>query len=200
MNLLTDEVFRVVTSGKTVRLSLPGLLEALGQDRVDVLAGVQRHQADIFHIFLCYLAGSVMVRSGKADPNQTAYFWRNGLRTLAGKADDCAWELIVEDPTKPAFMQPPAPSKQIFDAEYKLKAEAPDSLDVLQSAKNHDLKAARAQKGDMEAWVLALIDHQNASGFLGRDNYGIARMNGGFGSRVCVGWQANRRLGAILFT
>ena len=195
MNLLTDEVFRVVTADKTVRHSLPGLLQALGQDLVDALAGVQRHQTDIFHIFLCYLAGSVLVRSGRADPNQTAGFWLDGLRALAGRKDDCAWELVVEDPTKPAFMQPPAPSKQLFETEYKPKAETPDSLDVLQIAKNHDLKAARVRDGDMEAWFMALIDLQNASGFLGQGNYGIARMNGGFGSRVCVAWLEDHRFG-----
>ncbi|UCF90213.1 MAG: type I-E CRISPR-associated protein Cse1/CasA [Desulfobacterales bacterium] len=195
MNLLMDEVFRVVLANKIVRRSLPGLLQALGQDQVDALAGVQRHQADIFHIFLCYLAGSVLVESGRGDPNQPSEFWIDGLRALAGRNDDCAWELVVEDPTKPAFMQPPAPSKQIFETDYKPKAETPDSLDVLQSAKNHDLKATRARKSDIEAWVLALIGHQTASGFLGQGKFGIARMNGGFGSRVCVGWKANSRSG-----
>lgn len=195
MNLLMNEVFRVVHADKAVQLSLPGLFQALGQDRVDTLAGVQRHQADIFHIFLCYLAGSALVQSGKADPNQPTEFWIDALRALAGRNDDCAWELVVEDPTKPAFMQPPAPSKQIFENDYKPKAETPDSLDVLQCAKNHDLKANRARKSDMEAWVLALIGHQTASGFLGQGNFNIARMNGGFGSRVCVGWKANSRSG-----
>lgn len=195
MNLLTDEVFRVVAAEKTVRLSLPGLLEALGEDRVDALAGVQRHQGDIFHIFLCYLAGAVLVRSRRADPQQSAEFWREGLRALVGKKDDCAWELVVEDPTQPAFLQPPAPSRKAFETDYKPKAETPDSLDVLQSAKNHDLKATRALRDDMEAWALALIGHQTASGFLGQGNFGVARMNGGFGSRVCVGWQPNRRSG-----
>jgi CRISPR system Cascade subunit CasA len=195
MNLLTDEVFRVATADGIVRLSLPGLLQAMGQDRVDAMAGVQRHQADIFHMFLCYLAGSVLVRAGTADANQSSAFWLEGLRKIVGRNDDCAWELLVDDPTKPAFMQPPSSSRQIFDAEYKLKSRTPDGLDVLQTAKNHDIKAARNSVGDMEAWVLALISCQNASGFLGRDNYGIARMNGGFGSRVCVGWQENRRAG-----
>jgi len=195
MNLLTDEVFQVVNTGKTVRLSLPGLLQALGHDRVDALAGIQRHQADVFHIFLCYLAGSALLRSRRAEPDQTAEFWLDSLRTLAGQDDDCPWELVVEDPTKPAFMQPPAPARQVFETDYRFKSRTPDNLDVLQTAKNHDLKASRGRNGDVEAWFLALSGHQNASGFLGQGNYGIARMNGGFGSRVCVGWQENRRLG-----
>lgn len=195
MNLLIDELFRVVTADKPTRLSLPGLLEALGQDRVDALAGVQRHQVDIFHIFLCYLAGSVLVCAGKKQPTQPAGFWLDGLRNLVGRDDDCAWELVVEDPTKPAFMQPPTPNKGVFDVEYKPKAETPDGLDTLQTAKNHDIKAARAIDADAEAWTLALIVHQNGSGFLGQGNYGIARMNGGFGSRLCVAWQPDHRPG-----
>ena len=196
MNLLTDDVFKVISQKGSFRASLPELLAVLGQDRVEALAGVQRHQADILHIFLCYLAGSVLVRSDQSNPNQNADFWRDGLRSLAGRADDCAWEIVIDDPTKPAFMQPPAPSREIFERAYKPKAETPDSLDVLQTAKNHDIKAARAGSADMEAWILSLISLQTASGFLGNGNYGIARMNGGFGSRVYVGWQEDRRAGS----
>jgi len=114
MNLLTDDLFQAVTDEGPGRLSLPGLLEALGADRVLALSGVQRHQADIFHIFLCYLAGAVLARQGQGDPKQSAAFWRNGLRSLAGREDDCAWELVVDDPAKPAFLQPPAPSRAVF--------------------------------------------------------------------------------------
>jgi len=195
MNLLTDEVFRVVTSGKTVRISLPGLLQALGEDWVDALGGVQRHQADIFHIFLCYLAGSVLVRSGRTNPHQPAGFWLDGLRGLVGRNDDCAWELVVEDPTKPAFMQPPARSTSVFEKEYKPDSFTPDALDLLQMAKNHDVKTARAIAADHEAWILSLISLQTASGYSGKKHYGISRMNSGSGSRVCIGWQEDRRVG-----
>lgn len=196
MNLLTDELFRVVTAGKSTNLSLPGLLEALSHDQVDALEGVQRHQVDILHIFLCYLAGSVLVRAGENEPTHASDFWLDGLRALVGRGDDLAWELVVADPTEPAFMQPPTSNKKVFEIEYKPKAETSDGIDMLQAAKNHDIKAARAIDCDLEAWTLALIAHQTGSGFFGRGNYGIARMNGGFGSRVCVSWQGgNRRLG-----
>ncbi|VBB44903.1 conserved hypothetical protein [uncultured Desulfatiglans sp.] len=195
MNVLTDEVFKAATSEGSARLSLPGLLESLGQDRAASLGGIQRHQVDIFHIFLCYLAGSVLARASRDSPTQTAAFWREGLRSLVDKDDDCAWELVVEDPTKSAFMQPPVSKQRVFETDYKHKSDTLDALDVLQTAKNHDIKTARAHWGDEEAWVFALISHQNSSGFLGQGNYGIARMNGGFGSRVCVGWQENRRPG-----
>lgn len=195
MNLLTDEVFRVVKEDNNVRLSLPALLEALGKDGIETMTGLQRHQADIFHMFICYLAGSVLAHAGRNDPRQSSDFWLAGLRSLAGRSDDSAWELVVEDPTIPAFMQPPALTKAMFAADYRPKAETPDGLDVLQTAKNHDLKGARAGDGEAEVWILALITCQTASGFLGQGNYGIARMNGGFGSRVCFSWQKDRRMG-----
>ena len=195
MNLLIDPVFRIRTNtGKTV-LNLPELMAALGEDRVESLTGVQRHQTDIFHIFLCYLAGAVLARSQKDDPVQSADFWREGLRNLTGRNDDCPWSLVVEDITKPAFMQPPVVPRESFVKGYKPKASTPDALDVLQNAKNHEIKTSRAGMADPEDWVLALISLQTASGFLGQGNFGIARMNGGFGSRVCVWWQSNRRMG-----
>ena len=191
MNLLIDPVFQAVTPTGPERLSLAGLLAGLGDNRIETLPGLQRHQEDVFHIFLCYLAGAVLSRSGKTNPSQTADFWRDGLRLLAGRDDDSAWTLIVEDPTRPAFMQPPAPSREVFDHDYKPKADTPDALDVLQKAKNHEVKASRAIRADLEAWPVALIVFQTSSGFLGRDNYGIARMNGGSGSRICVRWQSD---------
>ena len=196
MNLLTDDVFQVIIPEGTIRLSLPALLAALGDDRVEALTGLQRHQSDIFHIFLCYLAGSVMNQSIESNCEKDVAFWRDGLRKLAGREDDLAWELVVDNPIKPAFMQPPAPSMEVFEKDYKLKAETPDAMDVLQTAKNHDVKMARAASADSEAWALALISLQTASGVLGRGNYGIARMNSGLGSRICVGWQENRRAGS----
>ena len=60
MNLLTDLVFRVRTPEGPATASLPELLALLGEDRVDSLPGLQRHQEDAFHIFLCYLAGAVL--------------------------------------------------------------------------------------------------------------------------------------------
>lgn len=185
-NLLIDDVFGIqLPTGEQCSLSLPGLLQALGQGEVESFTGVQRHQADAFHIFLCYLAGVVLDREGNSDPRQDEAFWMAGLRSLSGRDDDDAWTLVVEDPTRPAFMQPPVPSPDVFTS-YKPKAVTPDELDVLQTAKNHDLKGARLNGATIEAWVLALISMQTMSGFLGKGNYGICRMNGGFASRPCV--------------
>jgi len=204
MNLLTDPVFRVRTPDGAGTVSLPELLALLGEDRVESLPGLQRHQEDAFHIFCCYLAGAVLIRMSENSPRQTAEFWRKGIRQLTqaeGCEDDSAWTLVVEDPTKPAFMQPPAPSKEIFERDYKADADSPDALDVLVTSKNHDVKKSRATNASAEAWLFALMSLQTTAGLLGKGsgggmNRGIGRMNSGYGSRPRVGWLPNARAGA----
>jgi len=166
--------------------SLPGLLSALGRDDIESLPRVQRHQADAIHIFLCYLAGIALSRGERGDPAQQEAFWREQLRELGDSKNDAAWCLFVEDPLSPAFMQPPVRTQDQFKG-FKPKAGTPDELDVLQAAKNHDVKRTRMQVAAVEDWIYALVSLQTMSGFLGAGNYGIARMNSGFGSRACVG-------------
>jgi CRISPR system Cascade subunit CasA len=175
-------------------MNLPALLSALGRDEVDALPGLQRHQEDPFHIFLCYLAAAVLDRQGVTEPHQDEAFWRDGIRKLTGREDDAAWTLVVEDVTKPAFMQPPMPAAA--DARLlKPNARTPDEMDILPTAKNHDLKTARALRAQADEWCYALISLQTMAGYFGRGNFGIARMNGGFASRPCVELQQGRRPG-----
>lgn len=197
MNLLVDPVFTVVRAGTEGRLNLPALLQALGEDRVESLFGLQRHQEDAFHVFLCYLAGAVLAREGRDGPQQTEAFWRDGIRRLTasdGCPDDSAWTLVVEDVTRPAFMQPPLTDSQSFKV-FKPKARTPDELDLLPTAKNHDVKSARGGFPAEVDWIFALVSLQTASGFFGQGNYGIARMNGGFGSRPVCATYSVRTLG-----
>jgi len=84
----------------------------------------------------------VLARERKADPVQDQAFWRDGIRRLTGRDDDCAWTLVVEDLGKPAFMQPPIPGNSA--PSLKPAALTPDNMDILPTAKNHDVKAARS--------------------------------------------------------
>jgi CRISPR system Cascade subunit CasA len=61
-------------------------------------------------VFLCYLAGAVLARQKQTEPLQSEAFWRDGIRALTGQPDDAAWTLIVDDVTRPAFMQAPLES------------------------------------------------------------------------------------------
>lgn len=192
MNLLTDPIFRAQANQKAACLSLPALLAELGQDKVDHLVGIQRHQYDAFHVFLCYLAGAVLVRNASSDPIQNEEFWRHGLSQLTGSAGLDAWQLIGDDDAKPAFMQPP-----LLGEKRKPTAviTAPDQLDVLITTKNHDLKRMRALEAQTDTWVYSLISFQTMSGFSGRGNYGISRMNSGYGNRAVVELFRSQRLG-----
>lgn len=185
MNLLNNPLFRVQTAGVLDAMTLPELLAALGQDRVESLPGLQRHQEDAFHIFLCYLAGAALARSQDSDPRQDAKFWTEALRRLAKRSDDCAWSLLVDDVTRPAFMQPPLASEEEFLSEFKIGRPTPDAIDVLLTAKNHDIKSTKAVAPKADEWVYALISLQTMSGYILK-HQGIARMNSGLGSRACV--------------
>jgi CRISPR system Cascade subunit CasA len=72
----------------------------------------------------------------------------------------------------------------------------PDAMDVLVTSKNHDVKRARMARPRLEHWVYGLVSLQTMGGFAGRDTYGIARMNGGFGSRSGVGFAPGLSLAA----
>ena len=191
MNLLTDPLLRVATQDGDATMSIPQLLEALGRDAVDGLAGIQRHQQDAFHVFLCCVAAAVLVRAGRDDARQPASFWETGLRELSAAGDD-AWTLVVPDTSRPAFMQPPVPASDRFAR----AGDTPDALDLLPAPKNHDVKQERARSAALDEWVYALVSLQTMSGFFGQGNYGISRMNGGFGNRPIVELTNSLRMGA----
>ena len=137
-------------------------------------------------------------RAGEAAPPRTAGEWGALLRGLTPEfSDDKPWQLIVDDPTQPAFMQCPAPNAL---GQYRGRVTTPDDLDILVTAKNHDVKQAVALGCGLDDWIVALIDLQTMAGFLGAGNYGVARMNGGFSARPCLGLApADGGLGAHLF-
>lgn len=195
-DLLNDDLIGVQTPEGARRVNLPALFGLLARSAVDAYTGLRAHQADPWHVFLVQLAASIQARSPTPSlPGDPAY-WRDGLLDLAGGRAS-AWSLMVEDVTLPAFLQHPWKSWKDDAKAYKAeprpdpKASTPDELDVLVTAKNHDLKMSRAGPQSPEAWLYALLLYQTTSGFLGQGNYGIIRMNGGFASRPIVSWCAN---------
>ncbi len=201
-DLLHDPLIGVRTSGGGRRLNLPELLAALSAGTIEGYAGLRAYQADPWQVFLVQLAASIQVRQPTETLPTDVTYWRDGLLALAdGK--ETAWELVVEDVTLPAFLQHPWKSwdaeasdygvktvrgQRVFDA----KATTPDELDVLVTSKNHDVKMARVQAHELEAWTYALMMLQTTSGYLGKGHYGIVRMNGGYASRSIVSWSAFR--------
>jgi len=127
------------------------------------------------------------------DPVQPEAFWRAGLRQLAGRADDSAWTLVVEDVTQPAFMQAPV-TQADFERNFNTQKLASDDLDLLLTAKNFDVKSHRVTSGKSDEWIFALISLQTMSGYILK-HQGIARMNSGFGNRSCMSIQYSLRYG-----
>ena len=199
MNLLTDRLIRTrLTDGEIEIHSLPEVYAAMSLDRVAAFPALRPHQRHAWHAFLAQLATISMHRADTSVPPQTSADWQTLLRGLTPEyADDEPWCLIVEDPKQPAFMQCPSPNG--LD-DYRGRVMTPDDLDVLVTSKNHDVKRAIALSGAPEDWIFALIDLQTMAGFLGSGNYGIARMNGGFSARPCLGLvPAKGLVGAHLF-
>jgi CRISPR system Cascade subunit CasA len=197
-DLLDEDLIGVRTSTTSRRVSLPLLLGLLCDGQVHGYTGLRAHQTAPWHVFLVQLAASILARRPQEQPPCDPIFWRDGLRELAeGQAS--AWHLIEDDVTQPAFLQHPWTSWEAeagsFRAQKKRgawvfdpKARTPDELDVLVTAKNHDVKGRRIAPTDIEAWLYALMVSQTTNGVLGAGNYGILRMNSGYGSRAIVSW------------
>ena len=75
-----------------------------------------------------------------------------------GFAADEPWQLVVEDWTQPAFLQPPVPDGVTLAN----PVPTPDALDLLITSKNHDLKQAVARQGQPEDWLFALVSLQTS--------------------------------------
>ena len=152
-------------------------------DEVEAFPALRPHQRHAWHAFLVQLGAMAMHKAGVSDPPADPETWADLIRGLTPDfPDDEPWRFVVEDITKPAFMQPPASSEDKL-AEYKSSVETPDELDMLVTSKNHDVKSAIALASGYDDLMLALISLQTSEGFSGAGNYGISRMNGGLGSR-----------------
>ena len=185
-NLILDPLIRVrMVDGSIEAASLPEVYAALIEDRVAAFPGLRPHQRHAWHAFLAQLSAIALHRAGLRTPPDSAAAWRALLRRLTGTFDrDEPWRLVVEDPARPAFMQCPAPAGL---QAYRNRRETPDDLDRLITARNHDLKRSVAVNSAPDDWVFTLIDVQTMAGFLGGGHYGIARMNGGYSARPCLG-------------
>ena len=186
-SLLDDPLFRVRLPNEPVQgHSLPQILYRLAQDNVLSFEALQAHQQQAWHSFLVQLAAMAVAREAGGTMPSDARGWRDALVGLA-EGDDAAWHLVVPDVSRPAFLQSPVPTGTLDEAGYKADVPTPDQLDVLITSKSHDVKARRIRHPRPEHWIYALLTLQTMEGFLGRGNYGIVRMNGGFGNRPLVG-------------
>jgi CRISPR system Cascade subunit CasA len=190
-SVVDDPLIRVQRTDETVQeCTLPQVLALLVEGRVLAFEALQPHQQQPWFSFLVQLAAMGVAREANGEIPKDAAAWRAVLVGLAG-GSEAAWHLVVEDVSRPAFMQPPVPEGSLDDANYKDDVPSPDQLDMLITSKNHDVKAQRVTKPRLEHWLFALCTLQTMEGFLGRGNYGVVRMNGGFGNRPQVSLTAS---------
>lgn len=186
VNLLIDPI---LTLAGGERVSLPGLFAALAGRRARGFPALRAHQRPAWHMFLVQLAALALWHAKRAARRPSEIpadpvSWADALRALtANHPDDAPWRLVVDDDAKPAFLQPPAPPGLKWTP-----VRTPDELDVLITSRNHDLKQTIAYQAAAEDWVFALVSLQTSEGYSGRDNHGIARMNGGSSSRPLLGF------------
>ncbi len=184
-NLLTEKLIRVQNyEGRIINCSLPDIYSLLAADKVLDFPALQSHQRHAWHSFLAQLAVIAMHKSSLQEELIDSSEWEQILRNLTSEySEDQPWCLVVEAVQTPAFMQCPIPDRDLkFTPKF-----TPDDLDILVKSKNHDVKQSIALNNFPEDWVFALVSLQTMAGFLGRGNYGIARMNGGFSARPCLG-------------
>ncbi len=169
------------------RDSLFGIFAALARGDAWSFAALRPHQREPWHAFTVQVAALALIHAGRDDLPGDEATWRDLLIGLTpDHPDGEAWSLVVDDWSKPALLQPPlvTPTNR---ADYKALLATPDAMDLLATAKNHDVKQERIATAGEEDWLFALVSLQTSDGYLGVGNFGISRMNGGFASRMTLG-------------
>jgi len=186
MNLITSALIRITqSSGERSMLTLPGVYAALVRDEVESFSALRAHQRQAWHAFLAQVGALALLASGHVEPPEDEAGWADLLRGLTPDHPfDEPWCLIAL-PERPALLQPPIPSGQISDL--RNTVATPDALDILVTAKNHDLKTEVMARAAPDDWLFALVTLQTMQGYFGAGNFGISRMNGGFANRAAVG-------------
>lgn len=198
-NLLTEDLIRYKSDdGKIVRASLPHVYAALVADIIASFPALRPHQRHAWHAFLVQLGAIAMHRAGISEPPDDADEWRRIIRALTPDypADE-PWHLVVEDITKPAFMQPPASSSE-QSKEYQSNRNkedwiTPDEMDSPDTAKNHALKSRSISSMSEDSWIFALITGQTTDAHY-TQNPAISRISGK-GSRLAFSLTPSTRLG-----
>lgn len=189
MNLLCDAIVQIRTVEGARLCSFPELLAALVTEEVIDFPALRPHQTHAAYALFAQLGAAA--RRGTAGPlPRTPAEWQEALLAMS-EGETHAWDLVGEDLSKPAFLQAPVPEGSLKDFGGRA---TPDSLDLLVTAKNHDLKSNRATDATPEEWLWALVSLQTMDGYPGRGYYGVFRMNGGFGNRCAVAFVPGRSL------
>lgn len=198
-NILTDQLIRMDTRDRgRVSSPLPDVYAALMEDEVDAFPALRPHQRHAWHAFLVQLGAMALRRAGASEPPADSKAWAALIRGLTPDyPDDEPWHLVIDDITKPAFMQSPASSAD-KRAEYK-PVDSPDELDMLVTSRNHDLKSAVASSAEIDDWLFALIALQTTSAQDGRGNYPVSRIKSAYSARPAFSLAPTHGVGSHVF-
>ena len=195
-NILTEPQIRINTTNSIYTAALPEVYAALMADEVGAFPMLRPHQRHGWHAFLVQLGALAMYRAKVDTPPDDTKTWTELIRTLTPEfPDDEPWQLAVNDITKPAFMQPPAGSKE-REKDYKNTVAAPDELDMLVTSKNHDLKSVVATGASADDWIFALTTLQTMEGFGGAGKLRHFPDEWRLGQPSCVHARAFRAIGS----
>lgn len=177
--------YRHMADGRRVKASLPELFVAMAKNEVRDFPALRPHQRHPWHAFLCQVAAIALHHADLTELLPTADAWRQALLALTpNDMDGAAW-CLISPLDRPALLQPPVPGGSVVG--WKNDCRAADRLDMLVTSKNHDLKRHRSRDASAEQWFFALLSLQTQQGSLGSGNYGVSRMNKGYGSRPGIG-------------
>jgi CRISPR system Cascade subunit CasA len=143
-------------------------------------------------MFLTQLAAIALRRGRCSDPRLSEEEWRGLLLSLTADRHE-PWSLVVEELSDAAFLQSPVPEATISGWQV---CYSPDDIDVLVTAKGHDVKGGLIHGDELESWTYALVTLQTTQGYPGRGYYGIARMKGGYGNRPRISLSRDHTLEA----
>ena len=167
--------------------SLFDLFAALATGDAMSLPALRPHQREPFHAFAVQVGAAALIAAEAASIPDTLEQWRSLLLALTPDwPGGEAWSLIVPEWDRPALLQPPV-LRAADQGDYRTTLATPDALDMLVTSRNHDVKSGRMEGAADEDWFFALLTLQTTEGYLGAGNFGISRMNGGFGSRMVLG-------------
>lgn len=180
-DLLQDPILPVAGNGPE-GASLPGVLARLSAGEDLGFPGLTAYQRQGWFCFLVQLAAQALAAADETEIPETADEWRGLVAALAGPDADTAFSLIAPA-DRPAFLQPPVRDPAAL-ARFKGPEMASDAIDLLNTARNHDVKSKKIRNCQPYHWIYSLINLQTRQGYFGKGKYGIARMNGGDSARV----------------
>ena len=184
-NLLDHPLLRATApDGAAQILTLPQTLHRMMQDDIASFDGLRPHQEHAWHSFLTQLSVIAITGAARNSVPGSAEEWREAVASLT--PDESDWELIRDDFTKPAFMQPPAPDKKPADKSAK-RSLTPDQIDITFANKNFETKQNIIREAEPDHWIHALITAQTMSAYGGAGHPAASRMNGGYSSRPAIG-------------